>query len=205
MARIFLVRHAESLANTQGIFQGQTHDTDLSPLGVRQAAALGRRFAQSRFDAILASPLQRTRQTAAALGQAVDEPSLTETNHGLWETRSKIFVQSRWPDLYAQWLTHPGTVEFPKGEPFSATRDRVVAWFDRLSATDQTVVAVTHSNVIMALLTHMLGQPLDAMWQYAMQPTAVTLIESHSPARVVYINDTSHLNGLESDLSTHAI
>lgn len=200
-----MVRHAESVANTRGIFQGQSYDTDLSPLGVRQAAALSDRFAKSRFDAILTSPLKRTRQTAAAIGSAVDEPALLETNHGAWESRSKTAIQSRWPDLYAQWLTHPGTVEFPGGEPFSATRDRVVAWFDRLSVTDQTVVAVTHSNVIMVLLTHVFGQPPDAMWQYAMQPTAVTLIETNSPAKIVYINDISHLQGLESNLAAQAI
>jgi|SRR3989344_3678888 len=205
MARIFLVRHAESVANTRGIFQGQTYDTDLSPLGRRQAAALAHRFAGERFDAVYTSPLKRTRQTALPLGAAIDEPALLETNHGAWESRSKTAIQSRWPDLYAQWLSHPGTVEFPKGELFSATRDRVVTWFDRLSTTDQTIVAVTHSNVIMALLTHVFDKPLDAMWQYAMQPTAVTLIESHSPAKIIYLNDISHLNGLQSDLATHAL
>ena len=40
MTKIYLVRHAESLANAQGIYQGQTYDTPLSNLGKKQAAAL---------------------------------------------------------------------------------------------------------------------------------------------------------------------
>ena len=205
MARIYLVRHAESVANTAGVYQGQTHDTDLSTLGRRQATALVHRFANQQLDAIYVSPLKRARQTAAALGPSMDEPALLETNHGAWEGLSKTAIQARWPDLYQTWLSHPSTVEFPLGEQFAVTAHRAVAWFERVSATNRTILAVTHSNIIMALLTHLTAQSLDAMWRYAPQPTAVTLIESHSPAKIIYINDTTHLRGLESDLSLHAI
>ncbi|MEK9143344.1 MAG: histidine phosphatase family protein, partial [Patescibacteria group bacterium] len=33
MAKIYLIRHAESIANAQGIYQGQTYDTELSVRG----------------------------------------------------------------------------------------------------------------------------------------------------------------------------
>ena len=132
MAKIYLVRHAESVANTQGVYQGQTHDSDLSPLGHRQAQALARRFAGGHIDTILTSPLCRTRQTAAALGSVIDEPALLETNHGLWEGLSKSDIAARWPELYALWLTRPSLVEFPGGEKFVDTADRAQTWLNSI-------------------------------------------------------------------------
>lgn len=56
MAKIFFIRHAESIANTQGIYQGQTYDTPLSPLGVRQARLLAQRLARENLSFVIASP-----------------------------------------------------------------------------------------------------------------------------------------------------
>lgn len=205
MARIFLIRHAESIANTQGVFQGQSYDTDLSPLGVLQSRALKTRFSGEKFTAVFTSPLRRTRKTASVLGQAVDEPALLETNHGAWEGKSKAEIQARWPDLYSQWLSAPSGVQFPAGESFVATADRVCTWFYKLATRSGTYAVITHSNVIQALITKVLDQDLDLIWNYPVQPTAVTLIESQSPAKIIYANDISHLKDLKSDLSLQAI
>lgn len=205
MARIYLIRHAESVANARGIFQGRTYDTDLSPLGLLQTQALKNRFISEKFDAIYASPLKRTLQTAKPLNHITIEPSLIETNHGQWEGLSKAEIKAKWPKVYDKWLTHPGQVVFPDGEHFSQTVERISRWFDKVSQTTGTYVAVTHSNVIMVLITKIMGLNVNDMWQFAMQPTAVTLIESQSPAKIIYLNDTSHLKGLESDLTTQAI
>lgn len=206
MARIFLVRHAESLANSQGIYQGQSYDTDLSDLGRSQAAALAHRFQGQNLDAVYTSPLKRTRQTAAGLNQAIiEDPVLLETDHGDWEGLSKETISTTWPNLYNLWLKNPSQVTFPGGEKYPRTQARAITWFDQIRSTNQTVLAVTHSNIIMCLIAHINNKPLDAMWNYAMQPTAVTLIESHSPAKIIYLNDISHLNDLKSDLSRQAI
>ena len=205
MARIFLIRHAESLANTRGIFQGQTFDTALSPLGKKQAQALKSRFVPEKLDAVYASPLKRTRQTAKTLGKHINEPALLETDHGEWEGKSKIQIQTAWPDLYQKWLTFPSLVTFPGGEAFADTASRTIDWFNHLTNQSGTFAVVTHSNIIQIILCHLLKLKLDKMWHLAMQPTAVTLIETHSPAKIIYLNDTGHLKGLESDLAAHAI
>lgn len=205
MAKIYLIRHAESIANTRGIFQGQTYDTALSPLGHCQAQALKDRFANEKFDAVYTSPLKRTVQTARPLGPITIEPSLIETNHGTWEGLSKTEIKAKWPKEYDLWLTRPSEVQFPGGEHFSQTVDRIVEWFDKVSQKSGNYVAVTHSNVIMVLLTKILELGTNDMWQFAMQPTAVTLIETHSPAKIIYLNDTNHLKDLTSDLERQAI
>src|SRR5437867_12093992 len=66
--RLYLVRHAQSEENT-----GQdldTGDAGLTKVGREQAQRLGERLAQQKIDAIYASPLGRTRQTAAAIADA---------------------------------------------------------------------------------------------------------------------------------------
>lgn len=205
MARIYLIRHAESVANTAGVFQGRTYDTDLSQLGLKQTQALKTRFASERFDAVYASPLKRTLQTARVLGEVIPNLGLIETNHGQWEGLSKAEIKAKWSKNYNLWLTRPSQVKFPSGEHFLQTANRVTKWLTQISQKPGTHAAVTHSNVIMVLVAKILGLGVNDMWQFAMQPTAVTLIESHSPAKIIYLNDTSHLKGLESDLATHAI
>ena len=206
MAKIFLIRHAESVANTAGIYQGQSYDTGLSPLGLLQSKALARRFTGENLDMVYASPLKRSLQTASLITSHYHpEPNLIETNHGQWEGKSKAQIQATWPDLYQKWQTHPSLVTFPGGEAFADTAARTINWFDKQTQKSGSFAAVTHSNIIQIILCSLLNLKLDQMWRLAMQPTAVTLIETHSPAKIICLNDISHLKDLQSDLSRHAL
>lgn len=205
-SKLYLIRHAESLANTRGIYQGQTYDTGLSPLGRLQAQALASRFAGEKFDHVFASPLKRTNQTAAFFSDSCNvDPELLETNHGAWEGLHKSEVAIRWSDLYIRWQTAPADVVFPGGEAYQDTAARAVNWFNRIAKMSGTVAAVTHINIIQAIIAHILGLDPNSIQNYPIQPTGVTLIESRSPARIVYLNDFSHLKALKSDLTVHAL
>lgn len=216
MTKIYLIRHAESIANTKGIYQGQSYDTDLSPLGKKQAKALGKRLADISFDAIYTSPLNRALQTAKTIEKNHSSPvafflerDLMETNHGNWEGKSKQEIATRWSDLYQEWMTNPQAVKFPGGEAYTETIQRVLSWFEKFQnmlPRDHSVVVVTHSNVIQILLASLQGIDFGKLWDMPVsQAASVTLIESHSPTRVIHQNDITHLAGLESDLERHAI
>lgn len=212
VAKIYLIRHAESIANTKGIYQGQTYDTTLSPLGEKQSEAIGNRLADIRFDAIYASPLTRTRATALSIKKHQKSPvdiridtHLLETNHGLWEGETKQYIVARWSDLWKQWQEKPGSVQFPSGENFIETADRANRWLQVIAKKTGTFAVVTHGNIIQCLLVTVSGLALDDIWKFAIQPTALTILEAHSPIHVVVMNDTSHLNNLKSHLSIHAI
>ena len=206
MTRIYFIRHAESVANTQGVYQGQTYDTPLSPLGLKQARALAGRLSGIKFDKVYTSPLLRCCQTAGAFTSSWQaDPALLETNHGAWKGRSKTDIATVWPDLYRQWLTQPSQVQFPGGEHFRQTLDRAASWLKSVSASGRTLAAVTHVNIIQALLTRLFNRPLDAIWDFPLQPTSLTLIETHSPAQVIYWGDANHLLRLQSDLNHHAL
>lgn len=66
--KIIFLRHAESVGNAEGYFQGQ-EDFDLTERGETQVQALADRWqAEGRkFDHIIASPLTRARKTAEGI------------------------------------------------------------------------------------------------------------------------------------------
>jgi len=72
MKTIYLVRHGESEGNASRIFH--THDVALTEKGQQQAAFIAKRAAKLPVDVIIASPLLRTRQTAAAIVSEIKKP-----------------------------------------------------------------------------------------------------------------------------------
>ncbi|MBI2309597.1 histidine phosphatase family protein [Candidatus Collierbacteria bacterium] len=212
MVKIYLIRHAESIANTQGIYQGQTYDLPLSELGQQQARALGAKLARIKLNAIFTSPLTRTKQTVEAITGyqeklviTIFEDRLKETNHGAWEGKRKTEIAARWPEIFQLWQTLPGKVEFPGGEKFTDTANRAIEWFNNIFNKTGVFAVVTHSNIIQAILTHLHGLDLNNIWQFEIAPTGITVIEFYSPIKIVKINDISHLKNINSDLSKQAL
>ena len=70
--RYYLVRHGESLLNAEHIRQGP--DGALSEAGREQAARTGRYLAHVGIQKILASPYERTRETASVISEYVRAP-----------------------------------------------------------------------------------------------------------------------------------
>ena len=65
---IYLIRHAESTANNEGIFGGIT-DFNLSNNGFKQAEDLALKFENINIDGIYSSPLKRAVQTIIPTGK----------------------------------------------------------------------------------------------------------------------------------------
>ncbi len=212
VAKIYLIRHGESIANTKGIYQGQTYDTVLSPLGVRQADAIADRLRYEQIKQVIASPLTRTQQTARAIKRfhsvSIDiHRQIIETNHGEWEGKRISDIKRLWPRMYHTWTHVPIKVKFPKGETFGDLQKRVWRWW--MTATPHftgPTVIVTHDNVIRIILAGILRIPAEGMWVFELQPAGVTIIDIiKRKTTVVVINDTGHLRGLEANLAKHAL
>lgn len=208
---IYLVRHGESVANTEGRYQGVTYDTHLSELGKKQAEALSQRLRAVQLDCIIASPLLRTRETAAAVGMVKRcgveiEPKIIETNHGLWESKYKTDISKTWPELYKKWLKFPSAVQFPGGEHFLDTQKRVIAWWEEYCHDSRDTLIVTHDNIIRILIARILNMKLNRIWKFALQPTGVTLIRiGNNHVTLLQLNDTRHLGDLQVNLENHAL
>ena len=71
--KLYLIRHAEADGNLYRVAQGQD-DSSVTDRGLRQIAALERRFEGVAIDAAYSSDLYRTCRTAAAICGPRDLP-----------------------------------------------------------------------------------------------------------------------------------
>ena len=63
MARIFLLRHAQSVANAKGFLAGRAENIPLSKAGISERVNLNERLLGANFDQIISSPIQRCLET----------------------------------------------------------------------------------------------------------------------------------------------
>lgn len=202
MPTVILVRHGRSSANTSGVLAGRTPGVKLDETGVRQAAAVGERLAAVPLAALVTSPLDRCKQTAAAIAAHHDglrpatDRRLTECGYGDW-TGQKLTTLMKDP-LWPVVQQHPSAVTFPNGESMRAMQQRAV---DAVRAHDAALaashgadalwVAVTHGDVIKAIVADALGQHLDT-FQRIVVDTASTTVITYTPTRpfLVRLNDS---------------
>src|SRR5689334_19460074 len=99
--RIFMVRHGSTVLSTEDRFAGAT-DVALSDEGRAQTERLAQRLAVEKIDAIFASPLGRTMETAEILArphglEVQPRDGLREISHGRWEQMSRAEVEAKYP------------------------------------------------------------------------------------------------------------
>jgi broad specificity phosphatase PhoE len=202
MKALYLARHGQSVSNADRRFQG-AQDVPLSELGRRQAAALSAALRSRRLAHVYTSPLERARRTAeivvAELGVAltvVDD--LRELSLGEWEGRTVEEIRALPGDPYAQWIRDPLTNLPPGGEPLPTVQRRALAAVDAIAAAHpdgEDVLVVAHGGVISAYLAYHLGLPLSAIWRLTLSNCSLSRV---APPRVLSLNDTAHLDGLDS-------
>lgn len=214
MPKIYLVRHAESIANTKGIYQGQSYDTSLSELGFIQSRALAQSIVKRDISRIICSPLKRTFYTALESAKKTKAPieaslDIIETNHGKWEGMHKNMIIKNYPETYETWLLNPELANFPEGEEFSHTIKRVNKFLLTTKWRENTLV-VTHDNIVRIIIALIEGSPINNIWSYQIDPTGITTISvvgtnGSTRMKVLNCNDTSHLAGINSNLAIHAL
>ena len=86
----------------------------------------------------------------------------------------------------------PGSARFPGGESIEDLQERLLPWIEGLRAEQEgTVVAVTHLYVILALLCHFSGLPLQrlrSIFLYTSSVTRWTLGRSPAEDRLSLLN-----------------
>lgn len=205
---VLLVRHGATPTTGQ-VLPGRAPGLHLSEAGVGQAEAVAERLAawsesrpRQKFAALYASPLERTRETAAPIGTALglrvrSERGLLECDFGDW-TGAPLKDLVRKPE----WSTvqrYPSGFCFPAGESFVAMQARVVATLADITSRHrgEAVVAVSHADPIKAAVAHAMGSHLDLFQRIVISPCSVTSI-SYGPAgpTVLAVNSTAALRDL---------
>lgn len=203
-ATFVLLRHGETPLTPQKRFSGSGgSDPSLSSVGREQAervaASLARR---GTIQAVVASPLARTRETAgivaARLGLEVAvEEGLRETDFGAWEGLTFGEVRERYPADLDAWLASPDARPTGGGESFAETGARVAATRDKLVSAyaGRTVLLVSHVTPIKTFLRLALGAPPESLFRMELSAASLSVVAHYADggASVRLFNETSHL------------
>ncbi|WEO97731.1 bifunctional RNase H/acid phosphatase [Streptomyces sp. FXJ1.172] len=203
-ATFVLLRHGETHLTPQKRFSGSGGtDPALSEAGREQARRVGEALARrGTVQAVVASPLARTRETAgivaARLGLEVTvEDGLRETDFGAWEGLTFGEVRERHPDDLNAWLADPEAHPTGGGESFAETATRVAATRDKLVAAyaGRTVLLVSHVTPIKTFVRLALGAPPESLFRMELSAASLSAVAYYADgnASVRLFNDTSHL------------
>ena len=181
MTRFILLRHAAHDAIGRYL-TGVTPGLHLNDAGRQQLPWIVAQLHEWRLDAVIASPLERTRETAEpiAADHHLDlqrDDRLIEYGIGEWTGRTFESLHptpewKRFDDLRS-------ISRAPGGELMLDVQQRalhsLIEWRDRYPAG--TVVVVTHGDVVRAMLVYLLGMPVDVLHRLEVTPASFNIFD----------------------------
>ena len=193
---VLFVRHGQT-PTTGTTLPGRAPGLHLAERGREQADAAGVRIAAlGRVRAVYASPMERTRETAAPIARACGlrvrtHRGLIEADFGRW-TGKKLSALRKLPE----WTTvqrYPSGFRFPGGESFPEMQTRMTGAVTELVARHpgETIVAVSHADTIKAAVADAAGTPLDLFQRIVVSPCSVSAVTYTSEGPIVLtVNST---------------
>ena len=189
---MLLIRHG--LCDPVGrLIAGRSPGVHLNAEGRRQVVQLAAALAHLPISAIYSSPLDRARETAGALAERVGlgigiSPGLDELDYGAWTGRT---LESLADDPHwRRFNTSRGATRIPGGETMDEVVARASGALREMVTADpaELVAAVTHGDVIRALLAHWSGMPLDRMLRLEVAPGSVSAVRLLPDPTVLAVN-----------------
>jgi len=207
MATLILVRHGRTTANTSGVLAGRAAGVSLDDVGRTQAQATAERLSAVPLVEVVSSPLERCKQTAAAIAGAQTgtprrstERGITECDYGDWQGQS-LRALAKDP-LWKVVQTQPSAATFPGGESMTAMQARAVGAVRRRDAAVEAEhgpgavwVAVSHGDVIKAVLADALGMHLDLFQRLHVDPASVSIVR-YTASRPFLLASNTHAGDL---------
>jgi len=199
--RLFLMRHGATKDNLQMRYIG-SRDEPLAETGRHQAEQAALAFSQILIDTIIASPRRRTVETAkivskaCSIGLQLDE-RLVEGSFGNWEGLTREEVMRRSEEdfrMLQQWESDPECPP-PGGESIVSVQKRVVRLADELlsKASGASIILISHVGPIKALLSAVMGIPLQASRRLFLDPASISVVDWGSHPFVRLVNSHSHM------------
>lgn len=201
---VLLVRHGQT-PTTGAVLPGRAPGLHLAEAGRAQAERAAERISKLRnVAAVYASPLERTRETAAPIARAVGarvrtRRGLLECDFGDW-TGAELKALRKLPE-WSVVQRQPSAFRFPRGESFAEMQVRITSTVRELAAEHrgETIVCVSHADPIKAAVADAVGSHLDAFQRLVVSPCSITA--------VLYGADTTTVltvNSTGDDLTTLA-
>jgi broad specificity phosphatase PhoE len=195
MGTLILARHSITEASAAGRNLGQRTDPPLAPEGLALAATLALTL-RSELDELphdevrlLSSPALRCRQTAVAVGSAVDpsgelevHDGLVELDYGDWDGLTADECRKRDPRLRAAWEADPFITQCPNGESGADVLTRVTAVMEPVEAwlaadRARCAIVVAHNHVNRVRLCALFGWPMSEYRdRLSQEPAGYTIV-----------------------------
>lgn len=169
MITLLFEAHSTSYDNEAKLASG-FNDVDLSPLGLKQAKALGERHTTTPIAAIYSSDLQRAYKTAIIAFSNRHIPLFTDTrlrecDYGDYTQKDADIVKAMKPQCIA--------TPFPNGESYEQVCMRMQDFLDEVSAHHQsgeTIIIIGHRGTQYGIECYIEGktveQAVTAPWQW---------------------------------------
>lgn len=181
---LVLLRHGVTANTVRKLFCGRGgSDPGLVAEGEAQAARAAAWIARHHdVDAIVSSPLRRTRETAGFVARetgvtvGVDD-GVEEAAFGDWDGHSFAEIMENWPDELSTWLSSTAVAP-PGGESFDEVQERVRQARDRIveAHPGETVVVVSHVTPIKLMTRLALDGPMSIIHRMELAPASITTI-----------------------------
>lgn len=212
LTTLILVRHGRTaLTEAHKISGGTGDDPSLSKLGQQDASAVAKLiqgFGTSNTfghlpkpTAVIASPMNRTRETAAQIADALGlevatDELLREISFGDWDGHTNEEVAAKWPEVFQSWRGSWAEAP-PNGESLEAFDARIKKVRETIlkKYRGQTVVVVAHVMPIRGFLTLAMDAGPSGYWRPQVAPCSVSVIRHWGEdfAELVTANFTAHL------------
>lgn len=202
MTQVIFIRHGETVWNTEQRLQGQLN-SPLTTLGEKQAAQLAQRLKNHNFSTLYSSDLGRTMQTAQYIADACDkeiktDQELREHNIGVFQGLSLEEMAIKYP---AEWDEYNSIRMFefiiPEGESRKQCYERSIRVLNKIAEKhpDETVVLVSHGEILRNLIEYILGLEPGGKVTYSRKNAAFNMFnKTDSKWKLEVWGDTSHLN-----------
>ena len=203
MGTVILVRHGRTTANATGLLAGRAAGINLDRVGRDQGAVAGERLSGVPVVGVVTSPLERCQQTAqlildhqAGTPKTLVDSALIECDYGHWQGRTlaDLATEELWPVVQSQ----PSAVVFPGGETMAGMQARSVAAirghdaaFEAEFGPGAVWVAVSHGDIIKAILADALGMHLDMFQRINVSPASISIVHYGTSRPSVYAANTT--------------
>ena len=204
--KVVLVRHARTIYNEQGRFQGSSDESVLTAKGHQDAYATGLALKEYNFDAIYTSPLKRVRQTTqeiiTALGQ--DNVPFVDSNHLLteiwmshWQGLYYQEVKEKFTEDYNCWQNTPHLFSFNNVYPVVEMFEKARLFWQQVLTKHQgkTILIVAHGGINRALISTAIGLQPESYHSLQQSNCGISHLEfaPSNDGKLKYLNDTEHL------------
>jgi len=177
----YLIRHGanDSLGN---FLPGQRPGVHLNEQGKEQARLVALSMKHIKLDAIYASPLERTMETAAPLAEMTGLP--VKMVPGLIEMDTGEFTGVPFNTLnenphWKKIRENPSQNSFPNGESFTSAWDRLWKTLHEIITSHKVgdrVVVFSHSDCIKMLITRAMGIPFEHFQRVIVDPASLSIL-----------------------------